>query len=231
MLTVLQNLFDFVERNNSYRRRFILAFLLRFVLFAYGIWQDANFALKYTDIDYYVYTDAAAHVAKGETPFMRATYRYTPVLAYLLWPTHVPLLFSLGKFCYFADLCIGFLLYKILIREAYQQSCIKIVTFGWLFNPISFTISTRGNADSLVGLLCLLTIYLLMQKRVVAGALVYGFVAHFKYPIVYVPAILVFLDQTSYRGLPRSKWRFHCLSLQIVTALFLVQLVEVSFCS
>ena len=211
MLTVLQNLFDFVGRNNSYRRSFILAFLLRFVLFAYGIWQDANFALKYTDIDYYVYTDAAAHVAKGETPFMRATYRYTPVLAYLLWPTHVPLLFSFGKVLFiFADLCIGLLLYKILImRGQSAKVALKFVTFGWLFNPISFTISTRGNADPLVGFLCLLTIYLLMQKRVVAGALVYGFAVHFKiYPIVYVPAILVFLDQTSYRGLPRSQLRF-----------------------
>ena len=110
----------------------------------------------------------------------------------------------------FADLCIGFLLYKILImRGLPAKAALKFVTFGWLFNPISFTISTRGNADPLVGLLCLLTIYLLMQKRVVAGALVYGFAVHFKiYPIVYVPAILVFLDQTSYRGLPRSKWRF-----------------------
>ena len=48
-----------------------------------------------------------------------------------------------------------------------------------------------------------------MEKQVVASALVYGFAVHFKiYPIVYVPAILMFLDQTSFRGLPRSSWKF-----------------------
>ena len=35
------------------------------------------------------------------------------------------------------------------------KKTLKFVTFGWLFSPISFTISTRGNADPLVGLLCL----------------------------------------------------------------------------
>ena len=52
----------------------------------YGEWHDAHVVVKYTDVDYRVFTDAAAIVAEGGSPFDRATYRYSPILAYLLIP-------------------------------------------------------------------------------------------------------------------------------------------------
>ncbi|KAI5291825.1 kinesin motor protein cin8 [Ascosphaera aggregata] len=96
---------------------FVQSVALRIILFSYGLYQDAHFPAKYTDIDYLVFTDAARFVSHGGSPYERATYRYTPVLAWVLLPTSRMggLWFSFGKALFAAaDILAGWLLIKIL---------------------------------------------------------------------------------------------------------------------
>jgi phosphatidylinositol glycan class M len=67
-------------------RVMLAAAAVRAAMLALGEWQDAHLEVRYTDVDYLVFSDAAASVAAGGSPFARATYRYSPLLAYLLVP-------------------------------------------------------------------------------------------------------------------------------------------------
>jgi len=42
----------------------LAAGVVRLLLFVYGLWQDAALTVKYTDIDYIVFTDAATFVSQ-----------------------------------------------------------------------------------------------------------------------------------------------------------------------
>jgi len=169
--------------------------VLHGILVIYSEWHDRNFMFKYTDIDYWVFTDAARAVAAGLPPYARPTYRYTPFLAWLLLPAHW-IHESFGKVLFsFVDLIVGFLIYRLLrLKGWYSLDAARYAAFFWLLNPVALAISTRGNAESLVCACVLGVIYLLLTRKRGAAAVLFGVAVHFKlFPIIYAPSILLFL--------------------------------------
>ena len=171
---------------------FASAIILRVVLLLYGLFQDKFSPVRYTDIDYFVFTDAARYVSRGLSPYKRETYRYTPFLAWILVPTTWPgtVWFSFGKILFaVADVVAGWLIVLVLrspaggsmsIQQALKFSCI------WLLNPMVATISTRGSSEGLLGVMVVALLWAVTQRRLTLAGILLGLAVHFKiYPFIY----------------------------------------------
>lgn len=176
---------------------FSAAGALRVVLLFYGLYQDAHSAMKYTDIDYMVFTDAARFVSRGASPYVRDTYRYTPLLAWMLLPTAWNGWFSFGKVLFaIADMVAGWLLVRVL-RDQMGISGPRALKYAsiWLLNPMVATISTRGSSEGLLGVMVVALLWAVLQRRVTLAGVLLGLGVHFKiYPFIYGPSILWWLD-------------------------------------
>ena len=180
---------------------FSSAILLRVFFLFYGLIQDEYFPLRYTDIDYFVFTDAARYVSRGKSPYRRETYRYTPILAWLLLPTTWPgaAWFSFGKVIFaLADIVAGWLIVQVLRSPAgggvTDGRALKFASI-WLLNPMVATISTRGSSE---GLLCVMVVALLwavLHGRIRWAGVLLGLAVHFKiYPFIYGASIVWYLE-------------------------------------
>lgn len=187
------------------------AALLRVIFLLYGLYQDTNTAIKYTDIDYLVFTDAARSVSRSQSPYARETYRYTPLLAWLLlptaWRTSSQLgnaaLFASGKILFaVADLAAGWLIERVLVTRPgvehdtrMDPARARMFAAIWLLNPMVATISTRGSSEGLLAVLVMMLLWAVLSRRVALAGLLLGFGVHFKiYPFIYAPAIVWWMD-------------------------------------
>lgn len=193
----------------SLRAVFSAAILLRAIFLVYGLFQDAYSPMKYTDIDYFVFTDAARFIARGQSPYDRDTYRYTPLLAWLIYPTTWPgFWFSFGKVLFaVGDIVAGWMMLRILLtyQNMSQERALRYASI-WLLNPMVATISTRGSSEGLLGVFVTALLWAVLAKRVALAGFLLGFAVHFKiYPFIYAASIVWWLDEDQIRGKKSNK--------------------------
>lgn len=174
------------------------AVLLRLILLVYGRWQDAHSPVKYTDIDYLVFTDASRFISWRRSPYDRATYRYTPLLAWLLYPTSWGgLWFEFGKALFAAgDVVTGYLVARILMQQ-YGMRTDRAMKYAsiWLLNPMVANISTRGSSEGLLAMLVVLILQTALEGSIWTCGLLLGMAVHFKiYPFIYAATVFWWLS-------------------------------------
>ncbi|XP_041923151.1 GPI mannosyltransferase 1 isoform X1 [Alosa sapidissima] len=179
------------------------ALVMRLLLVGFGIYQDRTMIVKYTDIDYHVFTDASRYLTQGESPYNRSTYRYTPLLAWMLTP-NIYLTFVFGKLLFVAcDVLTGVLIQRLLLLRGLSTEAAGLHSALWLLNPLPAGVSTRGNAESLLSALVLGTLLCLERRRTLAAALLYGLAVHMKiYPVTYALPIALSLQAREPGGGP-----------------------------
>ena len=183
----------------SPRAVFTASIILRAVFLLYGLWQDANSPMKYTDIDYFVFTDAARFISRGQSPYARDTYRYTPLLAWLIYPTvwTGQFWFSFGKVLFaIGDVAAGWMMFRVLkeYRKMEDERALKFASI-WLLNPMVATISTRGSSEGLLGVFVTALLWATLAKRTALAGCLLGFAVHFKiYPFIYAASIVWWME-------------------------------------
>ena len=177
--------------------------------------------VAYTDIDFHIFSDAAAYVQRGQSPYDRHTYRYTPFLAEFL--AHLPHR-ELGRYSFcLADALCGWIIvgFRRSDRRSQRQKLGKEAgiqsdttwmklqdAIWWCYNPLAINICTRGSSESLMVLLpVLLTVWLIsgtsiqgttspkptVRQALIAG-ISHGIAIHSKlYPIIYSLSFMAYL--------------------------------------
>ncbi len=138
------------------------------------------------------------------SPYTRATYRYTPLLALLLAPNEWvhP---SFGKYLFAAcDIVNGLIIHHLLVSvvlprlpdQKNRYRAAALLTAAHLLNPLIFTISTRGSSESILASLVLATLYAALKDRWDLAALGLGVATHWKvYPVIYGFSCVAALSQ------------------------------------
>lgn len=156
--------------NLCFRRfPFLFGLFLRLVIcLTFPALFDHGVGVQYTDIDYYVFTDAARLVQDGQSPYKRHTYRYTPFLAAILGAFGNSIMVSSRILFCVADAICGYIIFKLRVASRMRSYSsfrtnpststentviLPSDSLWWLYNPLPINICTRGSAESLIVLL------------------------------------------------------------------------------
>jgi phosphatidylinositol glycan class M len=185
-------------------RVFALGALLRVALVAFSLWADARLPVRFTDADYFVFRDAAAAVARGGSPYARATYRYPPLVALLLAPGEALGLGAVwGKalFCA-ADVACGALVVAAARAGGAPRAAARRAAALHLLSPFAAVLAARGSADALGGALLLAALAAAAARRPGAAGAALGLAAHARL----YPALLALPLALALRGRgPRAR--------------------------
>lgn len=145
------------------------------------------------------------------SPYNRDTYRYTPLLAYICLLNHMTaFIFNtteqsmiwIGKLVFIScDMLIAHLMgymqleYDTRSNDGFQVN-LYALTIAWILNPFVWTISARGNAESVVCVLIISWLFFLNKFKqrsrnniihLAFAAIFYGLAVHVKiFPILYI---------------------------------------------
>ncbi|KAJ3093523.1 GPI mannosyltransferase 1, partial [Phlyctochytrium bullatum] len=189
---------------------FILGLILRLILLVVGFYKDAGPPPKFTDIDHEVFLDAAHFVSIHQSPYLRSTYRYTPLLAWLLSPAYqLPygrLWFGKALFI-LSDLAVVVLAVRVLQAKLPSQTAARWVAALWGLNPFIAVISTRGNCETFLALMMVAVVWAVEAGKWGRGAVVFGLAVHFKiYPVMHAVAVWRALRPGRWEGKGWPKW-------------------------
>ena len=176
---------------------------IRLLIILYGEWHDKYLSVPFTDVDYKVFTDAARHVSEGKSPYERHTYRYPPILAWLLVPNVVFHIW--GKILFSAiDVLISILYLCFAKAQKFSDSASVRCVQAWIFNPLAIIISTRGNSDSIISLTVLLSAYFLLKQKPGISGFFLALSVHIRlYPIIFsLPMYLALKPENNFKSIP-----------------------------
>lgn len=158
-----------------------------------------------TDVDYHVYTEGAAELLKqGGNPYSRFTYRYTPLLAYMMIPNLQLPFFGKILFNLF-DLAAIFYM-NLFLKNVLELSTVsrnKALAF-WALNPFMAYINGRGSCESISLLLLAMMLYhikLAMDKKaehfnILLAGVFYGLLIHFRlYPVIFGLTLYIHINR------------------------------------
>lgn len=193
---IQRKLMDYAS-NKNINQILAIGFFIRLLALLYSEIHDSLIDhIKYTDIDYQVFTNGSRLVRNGMSPYTDTEYRYSPVFAIFFLP-NVLIANCFGKFILItADIVCALFIFIINLYIGNNRIHSKYYVMIWLLNPLTIAISTRGSSEPLTSLLILAIIYLINSSNLVVAGLLYGLVIHLRmYPVIYCFSFYLFLSK------------------------------------